>query len=141
MENTDKTFEMSEKIGKYLKDNVSGLPILKECCLLNGWDYDELLELSAEDSTLARVVKTLETQYEVNLVKGGVLGNFNKPMVQMLLERETKQKAEKSMFSKLEILDRILQEDRQAAFSTNDTDEFVRFVQGNMHNGDDYEEQ
>ena len=106
---------MIRGIEAYVAENRDALPILKECCLKNGWDYDELLELADKHPDLKKAVNMLQTQKEVNLEKGGIYGTFNKPMAAKLLEQAEQEKLEKTRFRALEHLDEILCADENAA--------------------------
>lgn len=57
------------------------LPILKEVCYLNDWDYDYVTELARERPELSLSIKKLLGKKEVVLEKGGLTGKFNHTMV------------------------------------------------------------
>lgn len=73
---------MCEKIDLYIRKNApKGLPILKECCLQNGWNYDYVMELQRNNPMLSQSVKKLLDWKEVQLEKGGLSGKFNPSVV------------------------------------------------------------
>jgi len=129
--------EIIKRIEDYILENRDGLPILKECCLKNGWDYGELLELAEEHIGVKKAVEKLQNQKEVNLEKGGITGKLSKPMSAYLLERLERERAEKSMYQALEVLDGILKMDEEAAALTADAGGFGDIVQEKVHNETD----
>jgi phage host-nuclease inhibitor protein Gam len=76
---------MAKKVDEYLELTRDGLPILKECCLMNGWDIDEFQREMTKNAALKRAVNRLMMQREVNLEKGGILGSYNRSMTARLL--------------------------------------------------------
>lgn len=108
---------MVRAIDAYIMENREGLPILKECCLLNNWDYDWVLQKAEKSAALRLAVNRLRDWKEVVLEKGGVMGDFNKQMT-ALLWRETAQSKEPraagSEERELARLDKRLREDLAA---------------------------
>ena len=85
------TKRMTKKMAQYLSDcNVDGkgrlangqrrpvrVPILKECCLLNNWNYDILMDhLRWQDDELNKMIKTLLHWKEIILERGMMTGVF-----------------------------------------------------------------
>ncbi len=81
------TADMVEKIADYIEATKDELPILKECCLLNGWDYDYVMKLQRADDALRQSIKKLLDWKEVRLERGGLTGKFNKTMVIFTLKQ------------------------------------------------------
>ena len=75
-----KPAHMIKKIDEYIEKTSKGLPILKECCLLNNWDYDYVMKLQRNDDELRQSIKRLLYQKEVNLEKGALKGTFSTTM-------------------------------------------------------------
>ena len=81
---------MIQRIEKYLQDcNVDGtqftktgqrkplrIPIMKECCLKNGWNPIYVDELAREDEELSQAIKTLISWKEVLLEQGMLYGTI-----------------------------------------------------------------
>ena len=81
---------MVSQIEKYLKDcNVDGkqytktgqrkplrIPILKECCLKNNWDYKYIYELSKDNPELLDAINELIGWKEVLLEQGMLYGTI-----------------------------------------------------------------
>lgn len=63
------------KIKEYTEN--SKLPILKECCLLNDWDYDYVIQLQRENEILRLETKRLLMKKEVLLEKAMYTGENN----------------------------------------------------------------
>jgi hypothetical protein len=53
------------------------IPILKECCLNNNWNYDYVMELERKHKELSQSIKRLKTQKEVFLEKMLYSGDNN----------------------------------------------------------------
>lgn len=71
---------MCKKIEKYINDNRKGVPILKECCLLNDWDYDYVITLQRGNEELKRSTRKILNWKEVQLEKGALSGKIDKTM-------------------------------------------------------------
>ena len=71
---------MCKKIDEYINKNKNGVPILKECCLLNDWPYDYVMQLQRENPLLAQSTKKLLSWKEVNLEKFALTGKVEKTM-------------------------------------------------------------
>jgi len=81
---------MIQQIDKYLEDcNVDGsqhtktgqrkplrIPILKECCLKNGWNHIYIEELARENEELSVKIKELISWKEVLLEQGMLYGTI-----------------------------------------------------------------
>lgn len=52
------------------------IPIMKECCLKNGWSYDYIYELSRDNPELREAVKELTGWKEVVLEQGMLYGTI-----------------------------------------------------------------
>lgn len=79
---------MVRKITEYTNEKKSkGFPILKECCLLNDWNYDYVMELQRKHPKLSQSIKTLLNWKEVKLEQGGLSGKFNTGMVIFTLKQ------------------------------------------------------
>lgn len=68
---------MCGKIEEYIEANKEGIPILKECCFENNWNYDYVMELQRENPVLSQSTKRLLCKKEVNLEKGSLFGTLN----------------------------------------------------------------
>ena len=85
-----KTKFMVKKIQEYVDDcNVDGshflpngqrkpiqVPILKECCLKNGWNYDWVMQMQRDNEELQDAVHVLLGWKEIILEKGMLTGVF-----------------------------------------------------------------
>lgn len=71
---------MVEKINQYIQEKRDDLPILKECCLINDWNYDYVMQLQRENPALSQSIKKLLDWKEVNLEKGALTGRIDKTM-------------------------------------------------------------
>ena len=71
---------MTEKIDEYIEASKDIVPILKECCLLNGWNYDHVMRLQRENSDLYQSVKKLLNWKEIALERGALNGTLDKTM-------------------------------------------------------------
>lgn len=98
--------DIARKINDYIDENAGGLPILKECCLQNGWDHDGLLRKAERSPSLRLAINRLMCQREVNLEKGGIFGNFNKQMAVLLL-KELAQDQARSKNAEAEALEKL----------------------------------
>ena len=67
--------EMVEVITNYTKK--TNLPILKECCLENQWDYDYLMQLQREHQILRCAIKEMLMKKEIMLEKALYTGENN----------------------------------------------------------------
>lgn len=74
------TSDMVKAIDEYIADESHIIPILKECCLLNNWDYDYIMKLQRENDTLRQSIKKLLGWKEVKLESGALTGRFDKTM-------------------------------------------------------------
>lgn len=68
---------MIKKIDEYIQNTKKGVPILKECCLMNNWNYDYFMELQREDAELREASRRLLDWKEVKLEKGALAGVLN----------------------------------------------------------------
>ena len=59
-------------------NTAKGFPILKECCLLNDWDYDYVMQLQRQHPDLSQSIKRLLAQKEIRLEKLGSVGAIDK---------------------------------------------------------------
>lgn len=59
---------------------TKGFPILKECCILNDWEYDYVRQLAMEHAELSTAIKRLLDQKEICLEKLGACGLIHKSM-------------------------------------------------------------
>ena len=81
---------MLKRIAEYIADcNVDGthvlpngqrkpvrVPILKECCLKNGWNYDYVMQLQRDDEELSQSIRDLLGWKEIILEQGMLTGVF-----------------------------------------------------------------
>jgi hypothetical protein len=58
---------MIKKIAEYTEREM--LPILKECCFENNWNYDYVMELERKNTQLSQSIKRLLAKKEVMLEK------------------------------------------------------------------------
>lgn len=70
--------KMIKIIDEYIEN--TDLPILKEVCYINKWDYDYVMQLKRNDEELAQPIKRLLCKKEVELEKGGMSGKYNNTM-------------------------------------------------------------
>ena len=73
---------MVKKVRQYT--DKADLPILKECCLENGWDYDYFLQLQREHEKLRVAAKRLLDTKEVKLERALAAGQNNTGFIFML---------------------------------------------------------
>lgn len=66
---------MIQKVREYTQK--TDLPILKEVCLLNDWDYDYFIQLQRENELLRAETKKLLAKKEVQLEKALMTGANN----------------------------------------------------------------
>lgn len=71
---------MIKQVNEYIERNKRGLPILKEVCLENEWDYDYVMQLQREHKELSQATKRLLSLKEIKLEKGALLGKIDKTM-------------------------------------------------------------
>jgi hypothetical protein len=109
-----------EILKNYTEQNRDCLPILRECCVQNDWDYEDFCKMMDESPKVKRAANMLLSQKEVNLEKFAVLGSFNKPMSAFLLERMAKGTSESEMTSSLRKLDLLLDNDADLAHRLGD---------------------
>lgn len=76
---------MLDKIYEYTE--TTELPILKEVCYLNNWNYDYVKQMEARDENLSHSIKRLLNKKEVELEKGGLCGKYNKTMAVFSLKQ------------------------------------------------------
>lgn len=57
------------------------LPILKEVCYKNDWDYDYVIEMARDKPELSLSIKKLLNKKEAVLEDGGLKGKYNHTMV------------------------------------------------------------
>lgn len=79
--------DMVAKIDEYVDETKENLPILKECCLLNGWNYDYVMQLQRQHDELAQSIKKLLDWKEVRLERGALFGDFDRTMVIFTLKQ------------------------------------------------------
>ena len=102
-------------IHEYVEENRDSLPNMKDCCLQNGWDYGEIMVLAKQSRKVFRAIQNLKYEREVILERGGILGNYNKPLVVHLLAKSESEEAEETRLAKLLLLDSILEKDIEIA--------------------------
>lgn len=66
---------MIQKVREYTEK--TDFPILKEVCLLNGWDYDYFIQLQRENEILRVETKKLLAKKEIQLEKALMTGVNN----------------------------------------------------------------
>ncbi len=72
---------MAQAIRKYTNEcleSTAGFPILKECCLLNDWEYDYVMQLARAHPELSQSIKRLLAQKEICLEKLSACGMIDK---------------------------------------------------------------
>ena len=122
--------DVAARIERYVLDRGEELPILKEVCLIHEWDYDELCELAELHPDVRRAVNRLFYRREVNLERGGVLGNFNKPMTTYLLDRMDREREAKEKYRVLDRVDAVFAGYESLADSSGGGDRGRSPVQG-----------
>lgn len=84
------------------------LPILKEVCYQNKWNYDYVMQLQRDNEELSQSIKTLLDKKETQLERGGLSGKYNNTMAIFSLKqlgwRDNKDIQVKDM-RKIEIVD------------------------------------
>lgn len=70
--------DMIAKIIAYTDD--TSLPILKEICYQNHWDYQYVMNLQAANENLREPIRRLLDKKEVVLERGGLTGGLDKTM-------------------------------------------------------------
>lgn len=70
--------EMIKKIEAYAEETE--IPILKEVCYKNKWDYQYTMNLQAENDSLRESIKSLLDKKESELERGGLNGKVDKTM-------------------------------------------------------------
>jgi hypothetical protein len=115
-----KISEIIKKIEEYVKNNSEGLPILRECCFENNWDFCEFLLLSEANPKVKRAVNMLLSKKEINLEKFGVKGSFHKGFAQFLLERLDIENEKARIPDVLRAIDSLLAADELSAAIQND---------------------
>ena len=97
---------MIKIIDEYTKN--TDLPILKEVCYKNKWNYDTIMKYQRDNELLMQSIKTLLDKKETQLERGGLLGKYNNTMAIFSLKqlgwRDNKDIQVKDM-RKIEILD------------------------------------
>ena len=84
---------MLERIDEYVNDYIinysyeKGVPILKECCLLNRWNYTYFMELRTKHPELDDAANILLDWKEVLLEKGALQGKLDKTFVIFTLKQ------------------------------------------------------
>ena len=68
-------------------DAQTGFPILKECCLLNDWDYDYVMELQRQHKKLSQSIKRLLSQKEICLERLAAVGVIDKTIAVFSLKQ------------------------------------------------------
>ena len=106
---------MIGKIEEYVDKKRDEFPNLKECCLRNGWDYDELCEMANENPRLRKAVCMLICQRAVNLELCGIYGVIDKPMTALLLDLAEQERISVTQLRALKILDQRLQNEESLA--------------------------
>lgn len=69
---------MLKRIDEYTDNTV--IPILKELCYQQYWDYDYIIKIKTEKEELGRSIKRLLNKKEAQLEKLGLLGKIEKTM-------------------------------------------------------------
>lgn len=77
--------EMVDIICEYTDNTV--LPILKEVCYLNGWNFDTLMNLERQNEDLNWAIKRLLQKKEVEVERGGLIGKYNQTMAVFTLKQ------------------------------------------------------
>lgn len=77
--------EIIKTIEQYIKDTE--LPILKEVCYLNGWNYQYIRDNEKKNDALKYTIKKLTAKKEVELEKGGLTGKYNPTIVVFSLKQ------------------------------------------------------
>lgn len=76
--------KMCEKMDEYIDEcNANNdIPVLKECCLLNGWCYEYVVNMRnrPENEKLAQSIRRILDWKEVKLEKGALKGELNHTM-------------------------------------------------------------
>jgi hypothetical protein len=115
MQNKPRLKDSVRKIENYLSNVKDQLPILRECCLINDWDYDEFIAFSDANPKVKRAVNMLLSKKEVFLEKAVINKGFNKIVYVFLLQRIEDERAGDRTKSHLETLERLLAADAVAA--------------------------
>lgn len=69
--------EMVKIINEYTnKTNLPDIPILKEVCVANDWNYDYIMQLQRDNKDLSQSIKRLLMKKEVLLEKGMTQGEL-----------------------------------------------------------------
>lgn len=76
---------MIDQIEKYTKK--TDLPILKEVCYQNEWNYDYVMQLQREHEELSQSTKKLLYKKEVQLERLGLFGSINATMAVFSLKQ------------------------------------------------------
>lgn len=71
---------MLARIDIYIESRKKVVPILKECCLLNDWNYDYTMELRRGNDELSRSIRKILDWKEVRLEQGALTGQLEKTM-------------------------------------------------------------
>ena len=71
-----------KKMAKIIEEysDKTELPILKEVCYINKWNYDYVMQLQREYDELSQSIKHLLNKKEVALEKGAIIGKYNNTM-------------------------------------------------------------
>lgn len=63
------------------------VPILKEVCYQNHWNYDTVMKYQRENEELMQSIKRLLDKKEADLERGGLTGTLNKTVVVFSLKQ------------------------------------------------------
>ena len=66
------------KIDEYIESRKHSVPILKECCLLNDWDYVYFMELCKKSPEIAESKRKILDWKEIRLEQGALTGQLDK---------------------------------------------------------------
>jgi hypothetical protein len=78
---------MIKAVEKYVDAHKDNVPILKECCFDNGWNYDYVMQLQRDNERLSQSIKRLLYKKEVQLERLGLIGAVDKTMAVFSLKQ------------------------------------------------------
>ena len=110
-----KVKDVLRKIAEYTAENEAELPLLEELCFKNGWDFKDFYDFSCSNERVRKAVSMLLNLQKVNLIKNGIQGSFNKPIVLYLLEQLKQGYGQERKEDALRKLDELLISDERAA--------------------------
>lgn len=71
---------MVKKVDEYIESRKKSVPILKECCLLNDWDYVYVMQLRHKHEELSKSIRIILDWKEIKLEQGALTGELDKTM-------------------------------------------------------------